>query len=337
MRDDFRPADKAPANLNFKVSDFYLNSDVNYVNKPGTLKILTYNVHELVSLNANDTVEKTYDELVKFINKVKPDVLILQEMIFPYVTRLRTDCGFRKMQYTPNGTFNNSLVVAAYTRDHSEMTQIKYKPKMYRNFILIDYKGYKIAGCHLEIGKRYMKNGSIIWREHFQQAYDENIKIRKDSIDEILRHKPDVVAGDMNFMPGGEECDYVLENGYKYDCDDITTVHKNKVDFVFYRDDGLTQVIKHVYSDHYPVLTQLPPKSRYGGGGGGSYNGGSYNGGSYNGGSCSTCGDNSALILMGIIIVLIILMVCIMYRCIFYEVKKEKTYDYVDFDKWYVR
>lgn len=264
----FRLRDREQYNINFKLSDFYLNPSYEYRDIPGQLKILSYNVHSLQSFNMNDTVELVYEKLVSFINLIKPDVLVLEEMIVSQAIALRNDCGFTKMHYVANGGRGKSLVVVAYTRGQSRMTGVEYSDRMVRNFVVIDYAGYKLVACHLEIGQRYMINRKVVWKEHFQKIYDDNVAMRKRALDKIFEYKPDIIIGDMNFSPGDEECVYTLSKGYAYDNDAYTTVHKNKVDFVFYPSNiiGVTQVIKHTYSDHYPILAQLPGKYTVGSG-----------------------------------------------------------------------
>jgi endonuclease/exonuclease/phosphatase family metal-dependent hydrolase len=272
VTDEFTLNDKMGHNTNFRITDYYFDKNLQVSSHAQGLRLLSYNVHSLVSPNARMSVEDAYSGLVALIMQFKPDVVFLQEMVNPYAERLASDCGFATHVITPNGGTNGSLKIAAYARKKCRMEDVSYTASFSsahsarqrpRNFILVEYGGARIAGCHLEIGRQYFKNNLFLfWRETFQPVYDANVGERIKSLGAILEHDPDIIAGDMNFMPESEESEWLCERGYAYDRVGQTSVYGPQVDFVFYKKrmakSGInTQAIRYNESDHRPLLAQI--------------------------------------------------------------------------------
>jgi exonuclease III len=258
---------KSYANINFKIYDWItaeedLHDYEGYDNKK--FKMMTYNVHNMESVNAYHNDEDMYKIVRKTILDADPDILVMQEMKFKFIERIKRDCGFKQTIYTINGTYpsknnNYNAYLAVYLKRPCKFEVVRHNSEYARNFIVLEYGGLRIVGAHLPIGVSYIRRGKLVYDDEFASLYESNTKLRMAAIDHIFKYKPDIILGDMNFAPVDKELERFKD--YQYDNDNTTSIHKIKVDYIFYPKtwEGVkTRLIMNPESDHRPLIAYMP-------------------------------------------------------------------------------
>ena len=155
-------------NGNFRLIKYYLNNYEKYVklnikNNNNRIKIMTFNVHFLSSINLNDTLDDCYNYLLKLLNKVNADVIGLQEFPISHISKLKENKEWNII-YTNNGSSKytkNQLLCILITKHQIINSKIYklFKKSKFRNSIYakinINDKVFNIFVTHLPIGKRY--------------------------------------------------------------------------------------------------------------------------------------------------------------------------------------
>lgn len=242
-------------NMNFNVVRWF--ADVIHNGLDTThVDILSINVHYLDSVVKNISKEQMYLNLVTFIKQVDPIFLTIQELPREYVTRLQTDCNYVKSFWVPNGMNNSDMVLAVFTKKHCKPTLIRKRYDRNRGSIILETNHNKILFTHAPCGKNYIRGNRILYPNDFYEAYFYNTKLRSQFFHDILKYQPDMVIGDLNFLPINSELSIFENAGYKYNHDNTpTSIHDVKVDWVFYKPQlmGKQHIFNWYESDHRPI------------------------------------------------------------------------------------
>jgi endonuclease/exonuclease/phosphatase family metal-dependent hydrolase len=118
----------------------------------------------------------------------------------------------------------------------------------------------KFVGTHLEIGDRYTeRSGSF--RDHAQivNIYNKNTQNRVLQLNNIIKYKPDIILGDMNFTIDDYEYNSLKKNRVYVDTikeEYPTLFNCERVDFIFTNKKIKcnSYVLSYPYSDHLPVI-----------------------------------------------------------------------------------
>jgi endonuclease/exonuclease/phosphatase family metal-dependent hydrolase len=148
---------------------------------------------------------------------------------------------------------------------HKMINLPNIKNKASRNAMLFSIENknisnIKFVGTHLEIGDRYTeRSGSF--RDHKQiiDIYVKNVNIRLSQLKTIIKYRPNIIMGDMNFTT--EDVEYKkMRIQFIYD-DTIaeeypTLFNCERVDFIFTnrKIKCKSYVVSYPYSDHLPVI-----------------------------------------------------------------------------------
>lgn len=262
-QEEFLLNETYPPNIGFKINDWYQSTDVNQSIIPvldEKYKILSYNVHGLVSPNVLIHTDQIFGKLMKLIELADPHVIFLQEFPESFVGKLKE---LKQYQYiiTTNGAEDLRLVALVNLKKckFNKFDIIKDRKRTQRNSILLhfgtDKKFIKIIGTHLEVGKKYMKNTRFIEYSDFYDTYKKNVRLRIEQLEKLLALSPNIIIGDFNFAPGDPEMN-ILKKDYKYSGDSPTSIHKKKIDYSFFNPSisGSEKTIAYNESDHLPIL-----------------------------------------------------------------------------------
>ena len=276
---DFLLNETYPPNMGFKVNDWYKSVEVtkelfdNYDNlnqnkladnNQQNIKILSYNVHNLVSANILIDKERVFNNLMKLLELSNAHIIFLQEFPEEYVGKIKE---IKKYQHiiTTNGADDLRLVALVDLKKckFAKFDILKDRKRSQRNSILLhfgfDNKMIKIIGTHLEIGKKFMKNTRFVEYADFYDIYKKNIRLRIEQLDKILAHSPDIIIGDFNFTSSDPEMKIIESKGYSFNPNNYTSIHQKKVDYAFAKKNikGNEKIINYYESDHKPILFEI--------------------------------------------------------------------------------
>ena len=215
------------------------------------IRILSYNVRNFASANVLDYKRKTFDNFMKLVEKINPNIIILQDFDPEYYVHMPN----KYKKQAPNGKAGSTLAV--FTDHPSFFEVIKFRGINERDSIMINYKYIKILATNLEVGKDYWNGYHYFYRPSaFSKVYESNYKMREEQIKELLALTPDIVVGDMNFTP--EDDEMKLFEAAEYSCEKelSTTIYGAKMDFVFSNKKikGREYVLDYYKSDHKPLV-----------------------------------------------------------------------------------
>jgi endonuclease/exonuclease/phosphatase family metal-dependent hydrolase len=253
-------------NYNFRMINFYLNNKIdnkqiddikNLSLKKNQVKIMSLNVHNLKSINLNDTPISILQNLLDFIEKINVDICFLQE----FYTNLQIKN--KKYNYIKNNDHIGLVILYKNLLKIKNINFFKLNNESkfdQRRFCLhFELNNKKFSTTHLEIGKRfYDRNGILYNPKELYEVINFNYKLRKNQIKQILEDvpEPDFIIGDFNFNSLDKEFEY-LTNKKKYYTGlvDYTTPFEKQVDFIFSKKPyKFFRKIKYPYSDHLPVI-----------------------------------------------------------------------------------
>jgi exonuclease III len=241
-------------NKEFKALAWYLNKVNTDVPTPASneIRILSYNIMGFDSANELDTEEINFKKLLQLIDKLSPNVIVLQEFKQLYFTRFPSKYKYK--YFASNGGYGNNVVV--FTDHPAVFSKIKFKGITDRDSVLVKYKGVNIIGTHMEIGKRYSTSLTFLSPEGFAHTYESNVDMRTRQLKGLLEHKPDIIVGDFNFSSVDAEIKVLEQAGYNYSATPISSIHGAKVDFAFTnsRIKGRETIVDYYQSDHRPLL-----------------------------------------------------------------------------------
>jgi hypothetical protein len=227
----------------------YNNLDYSYSD------VLSINVHYLAPI-FKMTKDDAVDELIKYVNKINPKILALQEMPFEYVSKVRKQCNFYQSYYVSNGMYNNKMVLAVFVKKYTPALSIKASYDLRRGSIMLLINNKRLMFVHGPIGKSYFYRSSIVYIDQFYSLYDINVKMQETFLNDILSHKPDFIIGDFNIMPIATPLQILRKAGYNTSTNESpTSYHGVKVDWAWYKPELVGKF--HIYnwhmSDHRPV------------------------------------------------------------------------------------
>lgn len=250
----------AQRNTNFTMLKFYLNHKLDnssLVCPNYKFKIMTYNVHDLVSVNMNDSYSTIIEEILYMMLKCDIDICCLQEFYrnIPIVHKNYTTIQSQ--------SHVGIVVLVKKTLNVKNITSFRLpivdKDKKFDNRrfgVIFEIGNKKFCNTHLEIGYRFMtKKKSVLLPSELVDVINKNYKIRTEQLRKIFSYHPDYIIGDFNFNTRDKEYDYMIQKGWYSGKVNYTTPFNTQVDFVFSKTkyDKL-DVIKCPYSDHLPIV-----------------------------------------------------------------------------------
>lgn len=272
-RGEFK-AMEAIRNFCFRLSDWWLRpwAPLAPPDVAGSRGLLTWNLHGLRSVNELVSEAEMLRRVAELVDRVRPDVLVLQEVPRDRWRSIMKQCQFQGGFAVQNGGPNLQLV--ALTRRPAQFQEIRWRePQVMargrddvRGSILVRYQGLNIVAVHLAIGFRYGKRNLLAYPDEFAAKYPQNVARRCRQLEPLLAHRAHVIVGDMNFQREDPEADLVREKGYRFDTEleaeldagfvvEATTIHGTKVDHVATAPGvhAQTQVLFNGESDHRPL------------------------------------------------------------------------------------
>ncbi len=235
----------------------------------GSIRIITYNIHSNVSPNNNNDATVVTAANIEMISKMNADVIILQEVPHPMLNILKQ---FFNVISTPNGLYRNipmekQIFIVVLTNKKAAFPVFKIIEAdtiEYRNSIALTYKGVNIIATHAPIGVNlFNAMGELMPPTEFEKVYGINSSKRMRFFRWLINFRfghdayADIVAGDCNFLTGDPEYKLITEH-YEADIEGASTIHKSRVDYVFYNPRTIrhlsTSVIPWNESDHRPVI-----------------------------------------------------------------------------------
>ena len=265
-------------NGNFRLIKFYLNNYNKYKNynfdifKNKNIKILTFNVHYLSSINLNDDDNKCFNKLILLINKIDFDVIGLQQFPNNYIDKLIKNIKYKNVIYTENGSFKNSnkklfcILLSKHKINKYKIDKYIIRNK-YQNIIKaninINNNNINVIIIHLPIGKRYNNLEDL---KDVNKNYMYNYNIRKNILYKILNYKNTLILGDFNFTPIDLESKLIIKTTFNKSFNKLikdikyTTPFKTIVDYILINNNFNNlkyNVIDFPYSDHLPIVLQL--------------------------------------------------------------------------------
>jgi len=264
-------------NYNWRTIRWYNNSEKLSIPKTEGIKLLSFNVKGFSSGNALHDNNKTFHQFLEFLDKISPDIVVVQEFERSYLDKLPKK--YHKFS-VPNG--GGGLCVVVLTINPAVFKFIEFKARMPRNSILVEYRGHdgkttKIIGTHLDIGERYASRFNMNGYGDFYRKFKSNVRLRSEQLKKLISYSPDIIIGDFNFNPENPELAVMTNAGYVYDETGPSSIYGKKVDFAFYKPSavaGTDYLLDYYESDHKPLLFDFEKSESVngvgvGGGGGG--------------------------------------------------------------------
>lgn len=238
-----------------------------------SLLIASFNVHGWVNLSQNVSCKKNYEDIVRLVSEMKPDVLVLQEVCLHSSTqitldKMRQEFGMPHVIVAKNGgcfldSQSTDYLVLLSKKEISDykVVDITLYGRYIREAIHAEINGITIAACHLEIGKRFhhLKNAEMAMK-----IIQENTTLRISQLKKMLTcvAKISVCIGDFNFTPEDKEFQWLLESGFSYYSTNTSPSNPfNRTDMIFIDRKHITAlwdaVISTNYSDHLPIISEL--------------------------------------------------------------------------------
>lgn len=232
--------------------------------KEDEFRVGSINVHGFHGINATHTVERCIAGVFELIDNNSIDVLGIQEynnsynLIFElflkkyglYSTRLT---GFKY----------SNIIVSRYQLYHETAISLPGNDK--RTLVtveLIDNKNREwiIGVTHLSILPRnYECPDTDQYRESVRATFD----LHMEQLDLINEIRPDILLGDFNFNTDEPEYDWMRKRNWCDNSKDIpTTPFGTIVDFIWTKFDKPVYVLGSIYTDHRPVIADIPYNER---------------------------------------------------------------------------
>jgi len=245
------------------------------------MRIMTWNINgvsywdSVKILNPFNPAKPRYSYIRRAIEKYDPDILLLQEVIFPWDNSFVDSIG--RYHIANQKTVRSGGLAAATKRKTAEVKYIifeeqasLFKPKQFSDKFLrkgyqeIDLGDYLIINTHLANSYTPEDVSDLVIQRQAEQLL-EHIRKRKNEQREII------LAGDLNFRKHS-----ALYDAFAYELEDLTaslpTTRKGygKVDFIFANAGNLTncgyvedESFKEKYpSDHPGIYVDLKPSDR---------------------------------------------------------------------------
>jgi len=256
----------------FKINERYSNMNFKLVRwlkehtAPITTRcdVLSINVHMFVPVVEVDMMA----EFIKYVKTINPKILAVQEIPKRAVKEISTACGFKYHWSVNNGSRDDSMKLAVYSRYPAKADIIAKFYDKKRGMIMLHIGGRKLLFTHGPIGRSYMRGKKLEYLEVFYEKYYINKKLQNAYVSDLLNIKPDLIIGDFNILPQDDQSHKFEELGYKtYDIDTPTSIHDVKVDWVWTKLDGTQRIYNWIYSDHRPIGFDFADKLERSGGG----------------------------------------------------------------------
>lgn len=252
-------------NRNHRMMKWYLdnrNAPMPPLPKPkDATTIMTINVRrfEQIKLN-NTTVDEAIVGLFKTADRCKADIVVAHEVNFDHITQI-------EKQMHQYGYLSHSKLPGPLTS-----IVVSKLPTMYDNPMRIskgnaDIRFPRYCVAFQVFGTRYtatqLSVGVSEWGkpEHeLATIRDNNSSYRIGELDTIIgRTAPDVIVGDLGFLPHSTEFKHLVKSGYTTSVMKHTTVMDTTVDYVWVRTHTKHSccTVPYCYSDHLPVVATL--------------------------------------------------------------------------------
>lgn len=234
----------------------WINDNIDYT----PCDILSVNVHLFKSITYTINKTQMLDDLCDFINKVKPQIVCLQESDSS-AKIIMNKCGYKYYYQTENGYDNDNMLLCVFSKIRASDKQIikSYADDRYRNSIMLTINHKKYMFIHGPIGESYFNSSQTVhFYEKFYKYYQYNTKMRKKYIKHMLSFKPDFIIGDFNIIPMDTHHIELFKNAGYITTDDekiSTSINDVKVDWTWHKPSikGHSHVYSWWESDHRPI------------------------------------------------------------------------------------
>ena len=273
--------DAAVKNDNFAQYKFYFQNnkctfpELKFQDK--SITVLSYNVHGWQNINADINIEQNFKNNINLIKRINANLVFLQEVTTRNIKKNRiidefNNLGYRYNVFAKNGApvrnDKDSYVVFFSKIPIEDEKIIDITVAKYRRTVpIIVINNIKIAGVHLEIGKRFHT-----FAEESKQRNEiikQNNNLRINELSKILEQKPEIIIGDFNFTQQDPESSFLRkEKNYGLvDDNNQNTTPFNRTDHIFINKQSQIRAINNItvkcnYSDHLPIIIQLINQSK---------------------------------------------------------------------------
>ena len=203
-------------NKNFRMIDFFNKHRAfkEFEFEEG-LRIATLNVHNFDPI-VHATKQHAFDEAVRLAQHHKLDVLCMQEH---YNTKvgISQDSDYLLLRTENEHKGLAILYKKGLNLTYLGATQLFNLPgrdqDRYGLFFRLD--GRLFCLTHLEIGKRLTsRSGSLLCGDDLVRTVGYNRNIRRRQLEQILKERPDIILGDLNFTKYDEEYKFLQQKNY---------------------------------------------------------------------------------------------------------------------------
>jgi hypothetical protein len=261
-----------------------------------TYKNLDYSYSDILSINVSEfdfiikmPLEKAAEELISYINKIKPKILALQELPTQFVNKIRTRCNFKQSYMVDNGSYYGR-VLAVFTRKFVPAASIKktYDKKCGSIMLLINNK--KLLFVNGPISRGYINYNGNVYRENLYKSFVKNNANQESFLRDDLSQKPDFIIGDFNICHVEPSFDILRKAGFKTDMNDTATnMRGDRTAWAWYKPE-LSGEFK-IYNWHQCIHRPIGYKFDKWNGLSSWDNANTQNGGNWDGNKSATCGN----------------------------------------------
>jgi hypothetical protein len=188
-------------NTKFRVLQWLEESCMEYENKcdgqqSNTVQrsdIICVDIQQFKPMFENVSTEQMIDSLVFYMKQWNPKILMCINVPQQYTKQLKNMLGYRYHIAAYNGAWDKSVELVIYYNEHLKYTIHKYKDRVYSNFIIAEFMGYKVAFVAALMAPTYSTD--IGYNDAFKEKYIKNKDKYERFIKDILHSKPDIIIG----------------------------------------------------------------------------------------------------------------------------------------------
>lgn len=256
----------AAKNHNHRMMKWYLEqlegeSLVVPVEKPDGPVVVSINVHNFRPIKENgNTVEAAILGMLRMAEQQHASLVVMCEVSFEHIPIIKSHMhqyGYFSLSRLPSNT--TTIVMSRVACSMEPPVQIsdgehpEIRVARWTTPVVVD--GLRICATHLSIGiNPYL----AINQPREPEIRRINSSYRMAELDRIAALKPDVIIGDLNFIPSDPEFHHLKKLGYRTGLVDSTTPFGTQVDYAWYRRGGARiHTLPYHWSDHKPIVLTL--------------------------------------------------------------------------------
>lgn len=241
-----------------------LEGETTPLEKPeGSHRILSINVHNFRAIKENgNTPEMAVEGMLRMADSQGADLVVMCEVSFSHLDILKArmhQYGYWGLSRLPDNTTTLVMTRVAATFEPPVKISEGDHPEIRVPRWATCFQAWDVRFCatHLSIGV----NPYIAAN---QPRVDEirklNSRWRIAELDNILKLKPDVIIGDLNFVPEDPEFRHLIKKGYVTQQVDSTTPFGTQVDYAWVRSGSTISksyqinTLPYHWSDHKPIV-----------------------------------------------------------------------------------